>query len=169
MPALETATVYPGSCLLEGTNLSEGRGTTRPFEIVGAPWVDPETFARTLNSLGLPGVRFRPVWFRPTFHKFAGETCGGVQIHVADRRNFLPFLTGIHLISCAAGLWPEAFDWRREAYEFEVQRLAIDLLAGGTWLREAVEQRKDLAQEQEGWKKQLQEFKALRKNYLLYR
>jgi uncharacterized protein YbbC (DUF1343 family) len=168
MPTLDTATVYPGACLLEGTNLSEGRGTTRPFEIAGAPWVDPATFARSLNGLELPGVRFRPVWFRPTFHKFAGETCGGVQIHVVDRRKFLPFLTGIHLISCAAGLWPEAFDWRREPYEFEVERLAIDLLAGGTWLREAVEQRKDMGRVQEGWKKKLREFKTLRKNYLLY-
>jgi uncharacterized protein YbbC (DUF1343 family) len=169
MPTLDTATVYPGTCLLEGTNLSEGRGTARPFEVVGAPWIDPETFARHLNGLGLPGVRFRPLFFLPTFQKFAGKTCGGVQIHVVDRSEFQPFLTGIHLIRLAARLWPGAFDWRREPYEFERERLAIDLLAGGTWLREMVEEGKDLSPLQEGWKKELREFRSLRRNYLLYR
>jgi uncharacterized protein YbbC (DUF1343 family) len=169
MPTLGTATVYPGACLLEGTNLSEGRGTTRPFEILGAPWIDPEVFARSLNGIGLPGVRFRPLHFRPTFHKYAGQTCGGVEIHVVDRREFLPFLTGIHLIRCAAGLWPEAFGWRREPYEFESERPAIDLLAGGTWLRELVEQGKDPAEVQEEWKKPLRDYQTLRKKYLLYR
>jgi uncharacterized protein YbbC (DUF1343 family) len=169
MPTLGTATVYAGACLLEGTNLSEGRGTTRPFEILGAPWVDPERFARSLNGLGLPGVRFRPLFFRPTFHKYAGQTCGGVEIHVVDRREFLPFLTGIHLIRCAAGHWPEAFDWRREPYEFESERLAIDLLAGGVWLRELVEEGKDPAGVQEEWKKGLREYQRLRRKHLLYK
>jgi uncharacterized protein YbbC (DUF1343 family) len=168
MPTLATATVYPGACLLEGTNLSEGRGTTRPFEIVGAPWIDPATFARSLNGLGLPGVRFRPLSFRPTFHKHAGVTCGGVQIHVVDRTEFLPFLTGVQVIRVAAGLWPEAFDWRREPYEFEAERLAIDLLAGDTWLREVVEGSKDLDRVREGWKKEVREFRRIRNKYLLY-
>ena len=169
MPTLSTATVYPGTCLLEGTNLSEGRGTTRPFEVVGAPWVDPATLAGVLNRLGLPGVRFRPLQFRPTFHKYAGQTCGGVEIHVVDRRAFLPFLTGIQLIRCAARLWSDAFDWRRQPYEFESQRLAIDLLAGGTWLRELVEQGKDPAGLPEEWRQELLAFKTIRKKYLLYR
>jgi uncharacterized protein YbbC (DUF1343 family) len=168
MPTLGTATVYPGGCLLEGTNLSEGRGTTRPFEIVGAPWIEPALFARSLNGLGLPGVRFRPLSFRPTFHKYAGETCGGVEIHVVDREEYLPFLTGVHLICCAARLWPKAFDWRREPYEFESKRLAIDLLAGGAWLRERVADGRDPAGVQSEWEEQLQEFMLLRRKFLLY-
>lgn len=168
MPTLGTATVYPGGCLLEGTNLSEGRGTTRPFEIVGAPWIDPEVFARSLNEAGLPGVRFRPLCYRPTFHKYAGETCGGVEIHVVDREEFLPFLTGVHLICAAAGLWPDSFDWRRESYEFEIDRPAIDLLAGGPWLRERVEGNQDPSGVQEEWEEPLEEFRTLRNRYLLY-
>ncbi len=168
MPTLGTATVYPGLCLLEGTNLSEGRGTTRPFEIAGAPWIDPEPFARSLNGFGLPGVRFRPLRYRPTFHKYAGRTCGGVEIHVVDRKAFLPFLTGACLICCAAGMWPGAFDWRREPYEFETERLAIDLLAGGPWLRETAEKGKDPARVQLQWQDELREFRTLRKDYLLY-
>jgi uncharacterized protein YbbC (DUF1343 family) len=144
MPTLDTAAVYPGTCLVEGTNLSEGRGTTRPFEIVGAPWIDPLVLATELRSRNLPGVFFRPVWFKPAFHKYAGQLCGGVQIHVLDRGTFLPFRTGAHLLKAAAGLWPEWFRWRQEPYEFETARLAIDLLAGGSWLREAVEGLRDL-------------------------
>jgi uncharacterized protein YbbC (DUF1343 family) len=121
-----------------------------------------------LNGLGLPGVRFRPLSYRPAFHKYAGETCGGIEIHVVDREEFLPFLTGIQLISCAAELWPEAFDWRRETYEFEVERLAIDLLAGGSWLRELVEEGKDPSGVLEEWEAPLREFQTLRNRYLLY-
>lgn len=144
MPTLDTATVYPGMCLIEGTNLSEGRGTTRPFEIVGAPWIDPWTLARELQGFDLPGVSFRPIWFKPTFHKYANQICGGIQIHVRDRERFLPFRTGAYLLKAVAGLWPEAFRWRKDPYEFETKRLAIDLLAGGSWLREAVEGARDL-------------------------
>lgn len=144
MPTLDTATVYPGTCLVEGTNLSEGRGTTRPFELVGAPWIDPRALAAELRSRNLPGVFFRPVWFKPAFHKYAGRTCGGIQIHVLDRRTFLPFRTGVHLLEAVAGLWPESFRWRQEPYEFETVRPAIDLLAGGSWLREAIEGQRDL-------------------------
>src|SRR5258708_34666974 len=95
IPTLETATVYPGMCLLEGTNISEGRGTTRPFEIFGAPFVDAELFCRELNQLRLPGVFFRETYFQPTFHKFAGEPCRGAQLHVIDRDSFQPFATAV--------------------------------------------------------------------------
>jgi uncharacterized protein YbbC (DUF1343 family) len=101
MPTLETATVYPGGCLLEGTNLSEGRGTTRPFELIGAPYLDPFAWANALNELPLPGVTFRPLRFSPTFHKWQGESCGGVQPHVTDRQAFLPFRTGVALLQTA--------------------------------------------------------------------
>lgn len=168
MPSLDTATVYPGGCLIEGTNLSEGRGTTRPFEIVGAPWIDPDRLARDLAEVPLPGVAFRPLWFRPTFQKHAGQVCGGVQVHVTDRARFRPFITGVHLLRCIGRRWPGAFDWRREPYEFEEDRLAIDLLAGGAWLRELVETGGDPAPQERAWAKQLRAFRRTRKRYLLY-
>lgn len=168
MPTPDTAAVYPGACLVEGTNMSEGRGTTRPFEIVGAPWIDPDALARALEAERLPGVAFRPLSFRPTFQKYAGTTCGGVQIHVTDRRRFLPFLTGVQLLCCSKRLYPEHFRWRTEPYEFEARRPAIDLLAGGTWLREAVEQGADLEPIRSSWERPLAQFRARRKPYLLY-
>jgi uncharacterized protein YbbC (DUF1343 family) len=168
MPTLDTATVYPGACLIEGTNLSEGRGTTRPFEIVGAPWIDPYKFASSLAQADLPGVAFRPLFFRPAFQKYAGTTCGGVQIHVLDRRRFLPFLTGVHLVLNARRFWPGDFDWRREPYEFESERLAVDLLAGGTWLREMADQGADPAGVESLWTAELRRFRKERRNYLLY-
>src|SRR4029453_15450211 len=98
MPTLNTATVYPGMCLLEGTNISEGRGTTRPFETFGAPFIDAEALCRAPNNLKLSGVFFRETYFQPTFHKFAGELCGGAQLHIGDREKFRPYLTGIEII-----------------------------------------------------------------------
>jgi len=168
MPTLDTATVYPGTCLIEGTNLSEGRGTTRPFEIVGAPWIDPETLASALRETALPGVVFRPMFFRPTFQKHAGLTCGGVHIHVVDRKRFLPFLTGVHLILCAKRLWPGRFRWRRQPYEFETRCLAVDLLAGGSWLREVADRGADLERIRSSWDRDLARFRRLRRKYLLY-
>jgi uncharacterized protein YbbC (DUF1343 family) len=144
MPTAETALVYPGQCLFEATNLSEGRGTTRPFEIVGAPFLDGYAWAEALSPLAgagraLPGVHFRPLSFRPTFHKFAGRSCGGVQIHVTDPEAFRPYLTGIALLATARRLAPADFRWRTEPYEFVADRPAIDLLTGGDWIRGAVE------------------------------
>ena len=168
MPTLETATVYPGTCLIEGTNLSEGRGTTRPFEIIGAPWIEPMILVAALQELELPGVVFRPLWFRPTFHKYAGKVCGGAQIHVVDRDRFLPFLTGIQILRCAARLWPDAFRWRREPYEFERERMAIDLLAGGTWLREVVEGTRALEPCLTLASHEIRQYRKQRKAFLLY-
>lgn len=140
MPTLDTALVYPGQCLFEGTNLSEGRGTTRPFEICGAPWIDSIRLAKTMNSKGLPGVVFRPVWFRPTFQKHAGIDCGGVQIHVIDRQEFLPVRTSLALLIQMRNESLERFDWRRETYEFVSDPIAIDLLFGSSRERVAIEQ-----------------------------
>ena len=131
MPTLNTATVYPGMCLLEGTNISEGRGTTRPFEIFGAPWVDAETVTRELNLCQLPGVHFREIFFQPTFHKFAGKTCGGAQIHVTDRDSFQPFATGVEVIRCIRQMYANYFQWKQPPYEYEYQRLPIEVLLGG--------------------------------------
>ncbi|MBA2432169.1 MAG: DUF1343 domain-containing protein [Chthoniobacterales bacterium] len=131
MPTLDTATVYPGMCLLEGTNISEGRGTTRPFEIFGASFIDAEALCRTLNSSGLPGVFFREHYFQPTFHKFAGELCGGAQIHVTDRETFRPFATAVTIIQHLRATYPNHFQWKSPPYEYEYHRLPIEVLIGG--------------------------------------
>jgi len=139
MPQWTTALVYPGMCLLEGTNVSEGRGTTRPFEQFGAPWVHPIELAEALNALGLPGVRFQPTAFRPQFHKYAGQVCGGVFLHVTDVRRFRPFRTGVAVVATLRRMYPDAFRWRTEAYEFVADRLAFDLLCGTSAVRAAIE------------------------------
>jgi uncharacterized protein YbbC (DUF1343 family) len=139
MPTLETAFVYPGQCLVEGTNLSEGRGTTRPFEIVGAPFLDGYRLAARLDALGLPGVRFRPLSFRPMFHKFAGRSCGGVQLHVTDRATFRPYRVGLALLAASRVLAPDDFRWRTEPYEFVSDPPAIDLLTGSDAARQGIE------------------------------
>ncbi len=138
MPTFETALVYPGGCLLEGTNLSDGRGTTRPFEITGAPWLDGERLAHGLHACGLPGFRARPLTFQPTFHKHAGKTCGGVQIHVTDAKTFRPYATYIALIALAQQAHPEAFRFRTERYEFVDDIPAFDLLTGRAEARERI-------------------------------
>ena len=139
MPTLDTATVYPGLCLIEGTLLSEGRGTTRPFEQVGAPGIDPFPFAKELNAIGLPGIHFQPCQFKPGFQKHAGKVCGGVSLHVTDRNRFKPWWTGLVVIETAARLFPEAFEWRTERYEYVSDRPAIDLLYGNPRFREWID------------------------------
>ncbi len=136
MPTLETARVYPGGCLLEGTRLSEGRGTTRPFEIWGAPFVRGEVL---VEAVATPGARLRPLRFQPTFHKYAGMACGGVQVHVTEPARFRPVETYARLLAETAWRWPERFAWRTEPYEFVTDRPAIDLLTGGNAFREAVD------------------------------
>jgi uncharacterized protein YbbC (DUF1343 family) len=131
MPTLNTATVYPGMCLLEATNISEGRGTTRPFEIFGTPFIDPEKLCRELNGLQLRGVLFRENYFQPTFNKFAGELCGGAQIHVLDRNAYRSFQTGVEIIRCVRKLYPESFAWKQPPYEYEYEKLPIQALLGG--------------------------------------
>ena len=144
MPTLDTAMVYPGMCLLEGTNLSEGRGTTRPFELFGAPFVDGKALARELKHYDLPGVRFRPCVIEPTFHKFAGQRCGALQLHVVDRRAFNSYRTGLAVLVAMRKLWPDDFAWRTDTYEFRNDVPAIDLLTGNAAVRRAIDQGKDL-------------------------
>ncbi|MBI5507353.1 MAG: DUF1343 domain-containing protein [Deltaproteobacteria bacterium] len=139
MPTLDTAVVYPGMCLLEGTNVSEGRGTTRPFEVFGAPFVDGRALAEALERQHLPGVKFRPCFFKPTFHKFAGEHCGGVQLHVLDRETFASYRTGLAVLVALRQLWPKSFAWRQDTYEFRNDVLAIDLLTGHEAVRAAID------------------------------
>jgi uncharacterized protein YbbC (DUF1343 family) len=172
MPTPDTARVYPGGCLVEGTNLSEGRGTTRPFELVGAPWIEPHALAEALSQAGdaegLDGVLFRGAWMKPGFQKHAGKSCGGVQVHVVDRDRARPFATYLVLLREARKLAPDAFDWRRETYEFVSDRLAIDLLFGRGDLRGLVEDGAPLPEMESAWAKDLLAFESVRARFLLY-
>jgi uncharacterized protein YbbC (DUF1343 family) len=168
MPTLDTASVYPGGVLFEGTQLSEGRGTTRPFELLGAPWIDAEPFAAGLNALGIEGAHFRPVVFEPTFHKHARQACGGCQIHVTDRRAFRPVLAGVAVMGEFHRAAPDRFAWREPPYEYVHDRMPIDILAGSDRLRQAIEAdvpARDIAGE---WTGPTEEFKKVRAKYLLY-
>jgi len=138
MPTLETALVYPGACLIEGTNLSEGRGTTTPFQVVGAPFLDGPTLARDLADLGTPGCLIRPVRFRPTFDKHQGAICSGVMIHVTNPQLFRPVATYLSLITLARRQAPENFEFLTRVYEFEKDKPAFDLLCGSSRVREAI-------------------------------
>ncbi len=168
MPTVDTASVYPGMCLLEGTNLSEGRGTTRPFELFGAPWLDARAFVDRLERAGLPGVRFRPTMFRPMFQKYAGEICGGAQIHILDRRALRSVELGLTVIQVAMTLAPESFRWRTEPYEFVTDRLAIDLLAGTERWRLGLEAGVTPRELLDEGRTALHDFKERRRAALLY-
>ncbi len=169
MPTLETAAVYPGMCLLEGTNLSEGRGTTRPFEIFGAPFIHPETLVDRLREFRLPGVRFRPLSFEPTFQKHAKVLCGGAQIHVQDREAFKPFATAVAILKAIHNTWPREFAWKQPPYEYEEVKMPIDILAGTDRLRKMIERWAGLREMEAWWKDEARRFEAIRKTYLLYR
>jgi uncharacterized protein YbbC (DUF1343 family) len=168
MPAYGTALVYPGMCLLEGTNMSEGRGTTRPFEIFGAPFVDPDDLKQALDAEELPGVAFRPVYFKPTFQKWSGEVCGGLQLHVTDPQAFKPFLTGLAVLGNLSRLLPESFCWRYGEYEFVDDRRAIDLLLKDSQIRRLLEEGAALSFIEDYCKKELSDFMPVRQKYLLY-
>ncbi len=144
IPTLETAIVYPGMCLLEGTNLSEGRGTTRPFELFGAPFIDARQLANELGRYDLPGVWFRPCIIEPAFDKFAGQRCHALQLHVTDRHAFNAYKTGLAVLVAVKKLWPGDFAWRTEPYEFRDDVPAIDLLTGKSAVREAIDRGADL-------------------------
>ena len=168
MPTPDTARVYPGGCLVEGTNLSEGRGTTRPFELVGAPWLDGPDLAASLRDENLPGVLFRATSFRPMFQKHAGKICAGVQVHVIDRERFRPFAAYLLLLRETRRQAGGDFGWRREPYEFESERLAIDLLLGRSDLRSMIEGNAPLATMEASWSQGLSEFLRTRQRFLLY-
>jgi uncharacterized protein YbbC (DUF1343 family) len=168
MPTLDTAIVYPGTVLFEGVMVSEGRGTTRPFELVGAPWIDADRFAAAMNGLELPGVYFRPAVFQPTFQKHAQQTCGGCQIHVRDRDGFRPVLTGVALIDMFRRFDPNRFTWRPPPYEYEHHKTPIDILAGSDALRRQIESETPLQAIVASWSADEVEFERLRRPYLLY-
>jgi uncharacterized protein YbbC (DUF1343 family) len=170
VPTVDTALVFPGCVLIEGTNVSEGRGTTKPFELVGAPWVDrqPEPFADGLNALGLPGVYFRPANFEPTFHKHANRGCGGCQIHVTDRAAFRPVAAGVAVIEAFRRASPEQFEWRAPPYEYEYVKPPIDILYGSAKMREGLESGTSAAELARSWEADVGHFLPIRENVLLY-
>jgi len=168
MPTLDTAIVYPGAVLFEGTQLSEARGTTRPFELLGAPWIDAEHAAEDLNGLGLAGARFRPAVFEPTFHKHARVTCGGCQIHVTDRRTFLPVLAGVAVMAQFHRTNPARFAWRQPPYEYEHDKMPIDILAGSPALRQQIEAGIDAREIAASWSEAVAAFEEVRRAYLRY-
>jgi len=170
IPTLDTALVYPGMCLLEGTNLSEGRGTTRPFEIFGAPCIDPDILVQHLKQYKLPGAIFRPIYFQPTFQKFAGQLCGGAQIHIMNRDTFKPFKTGVAVLKAVYDLYPEHFAWKQPPYEYETEKMPIDILAGTDRLRKDIEKGEKLDKMEKWWQEECLQFnKQYRKKYLIYK
>jgi uncharacterized protein YbbC (DUF1343 family) len=168
MPTPETALVYPGLCLLEGTNLSEGRGTTRPFELLGAPWLDAHRLAEALTAERLPGVRFRPASFTPTWDKHAGVRCHGVELHVVDPAAFRPFRTGVACVLQARAQDRRAFRWRTEPYEFVADVPAFDLLCGSAREREAIEGGASLRELARAWGPEERAFRRRRRPFLRY-
>jgi uncharacterized protein YbbC (DUF1343 family) len=165
IPTLDAATVYPGTCFFEGTNVSEGRGTTKPFELIGAPWIDGVKLSSELNSKKLPGVLFRTAYFSPAFSKYAGEPCCGVQVHVIDRAVFKPVETGLHVITAIAKLHPNDFQWIKPRSD---QPHYFDLLAGTNRIRRMLEGGVLVEEIVEGWLKELPQFIKEREKYLLY-
>lgn len=168
MPTLRTALVYPGACLLEGTNISEGRGTTTPFEAIGAPGIDPFRASGELNELLIPGAYFRPIYFRPTFNKYSGETIGGVFLHVTNRHLFRPFLAGVAVVARLGALM-DSFRFTTGVYEFNDVHTAFDLLTGSPGVREMILDGKSLEQIASYWEKEEKVFAGIIEEFLLYR
>jgi uncharacterized protein YbbC (DUF1343 family) len=168
MPTLEAAAIYPGMCLVEATNLSEGRGTTRPFHLIGAPWADAEAVTAELRSLDLPGVAFRSARFRPQFGKHAGLICCGVELHVTDRGALEPVALGLHVVKSFHDCSPDDFAWRAEPYEFVSEVPALDLLTGSPAARRCIEDGTPFAPLFDEWRDWVADFEAGLDGILLY-
>ena len=168
IPTLDSATVFPGTVHFEGTQVSEGRGTTRPFELIGAPYIVPEEYGRALNALEFSGVYFRPCVFRPTFQKHGNVSCGGVQIHVLDRDKFEPVIVGVAMVKIAHDMYSDQFKWKEPPYEYEYERNPFDVIAGTTKTREAIERGVSIADIESSWNSELKSFLTVRQKYLLY-
>jgi uncharacterized protein YbbC (DUF1343 family) len=168
LPTLDSTTVYPGAVLFEGTQLSEGRGTTRPFELIGAPWIDGEQLADAMNARGIPGAHFRPVFFEPTFQKHARQTCGGCQVHVLDRQAFPAVRASVELIDEFRRQDPGRFAWREPPYEYELEKPPIDILYGSDRLRKAVDAGQGVGALVASWNEDEEAFRRTRAKYLIY-
>ncbi len=168
MPTWETALFYPGMVLLEGTNISEGRGTTMPFQLFGAPFLNQKRFLEELKKPGLDGVAFRPVTYEPVFDKFRGEPCFGFQIHITDKGRFKPYRMGLALLQALGLTHPERFRWLDPPYEYEREKLPIDILIGSGTVRRQVEQGQDIDEIESDWEQGLREYREKREPSLLY-
>ncbi|UOQ95689.1 DUF1343 domain-containing protein [Halobacillus shinanisalinarum] len=166
MPTLDTALVYPGAALIEGTNVSEGRGTTKPFELIGAPFINSTELAATLNEKDLPGVTFRAASFTPQFSKHSGTLSHGIEIHVTDKEAYEPIVAGLHIVKSIHDLYPNDFQFRAEN---SAGISFFDNLIGNGWVREAIESGQSVEEMQERWQEDLEEFKEVREEYLLYK
>jgi uncharacterized protein YbbC (DUF1343 family) len=168
IPTPDSCKVFPGTVHLEGTQMSEGRGTTRPFELVGAPYIDADKYANALAALNLPGVAFRSCVFMPTFQKHGGRACGGVQIHVTDRAKCEPVSAGVAIVKTAHDLYPDEFRWKDPPYEYEFERNPFDVISGTTEMRTQIERGDSLDSIVESWQPAVEEFKRVRREHLLY-
>lgn len=168
MPTVDTAVVFPATVYFEGTQVSEGRGTTRPFEIVGAPYINADDFGDALNSLELGGVNFRSINFLPTFQKHAGQICGGVFLHIFERDAFEPVTTGIAMIKTVFDLYPNEFKWKNPPYEYVFDRNPFDVIAGTTRIREQIENEAKLNEIKNSWQDELKRFMKVRERYIMY-
>jgi uncharacterized protein YbbC (DUF1343 family) len=168
MPTLNTALVYPGQVLLEGTNLSEGRGTTSPFELWGAPFVEPERLLAEIDRRLTDGLFLRPTFFSPTFDKWSGQVCGGLQLHVVDRQRFRPYLVSLEILRAVLKLYGDRFSWLSPPYEYEYEKLPFDILTGDERLRQALENGEDILALRESWLPELEDFHRRRREFLLY-
>ena len=168
MPTVDTAVVFPGTVYFEGTQISEGRGTTRPFEYIGAPYINSEEYAESLNSLGLAGVVFRSTNFLPTFQKHINMTCGGVFVHVTERQSFEPVISGLAMIKTAFDMYPNSFEWKAPPYEYVYDRNPFDVISGTTKTRESFENGDSVSDIKESWKDDEESFRLLREKYLIY-
>ncbi|HEV7398487.1 MAG TPA: DUF1343 domain-containing protein, partial [Pyrinomonadaceae bacterium] len=168
IPTVDTTAVFPGTVHFEGTQISEGRGTTKPFELVGAPYIVPEEYADRLNAIGFPGVYFRGCVFQPTFQKHGKVSCGGVQLHVTNRSEFEPVIAGVAMVKTAFDMYPDEFLWKEPPYEYVFDRNPFDVIAGTNTLREAFERGDSLKEIELRWQPEIEEFKKIRAQFLLY-
>ena len=168
IPDVDTCVVFPATVHVEGTELSEGRGTTLPFFLNGAPFIDPYAWAEELRKFDFPGVAFREAYFRPTFCEFAGETCGGVQIHITDREAFTPVIVGIAMVKTAYEMYPDKFQWRQSAYEYVFDKNPFDVICGTDKVRKQIEHGASVKEIEESWSKGLGDFQDIRKQHLMY-
>jgi len=168
IPTVDTTVVFPATVYFEGTQVSEGRGTTRPFEIVGAPYIDPNEYADALSLLELPGIIFRPINFLPTFQKYSNQSCGGVFMHITERNLFEPVITGLAMVKTIYELYPKDFKWKDTPYEYEYERNPFDVIAGTTKIREMIEKGKSIDEIKLFWKNDVKDFNELKEKYFLY-
>jgi len=168
IPTVDTCVVFPATVHVEGTEMSEGRGTTRVFELNGAPYIDPWAWVAELDKFNFPGVTFRQTYFQPTFQKHARVTCGGLQLHVTDRETFTPVIVGIAMIKTAYDLYPGQFQWKQEAYEYEFDKNPFDVVSGTDTIRKAIEKGISLKEIEDSWLAGLKDFEKTRGAFLMY-